>query len=189
MLQNIYEDLLLRTDIRWLSAGNCLQRFFALRKGILIFLQGKVNYGTGKSNEFLADLAFLRDLTSHPNESTLKLQEIQQNTANLFVRMNRFKNKIKLFKSSLGKKTFFIDAIAEEFENRFSDIKKMEREISVFTQPLTISVENCVICNHILFIKEELKLDWSFSSCCQKNDTGKHVSLQKQLFQHEIYKV
>ena len=35
----------------------------------------------------------------------------------------------------------YIDTIAEELEN-FSYFKKIEREISVFTQPLTISVEN-----------------------------------------------
>ena len=36
----------------------------------------------------------------------------------------------------------YIDTIADEFENRFSDFKKIESEISVCTQPLKISVEN-----------------------------------------------
>lgn len=169
-----YGDLLLHTDIRWLSAGKCLQRFFALRKEIPIFLKDEVKSDTMELEnqmvdaQFLADLAFLTDLTSHLNELNLKLQGKQQNIANLFGHINGFKNKIKLFKSSLEKNDFsffpsckehfeemkdfeevsylphikYIDTIVEEFENRFSDFKKIERDISVFTQPLTISVEN-----------------------------------------------
>lgn len=169
-----YGDLLLHTDIRWLSAGNCLQRFFALRKEIPIFLKDEVKSNTTELEnqmvdaKFLTDLAFLTDPTSHLNELNLKLQGKQQNIANLFGHINGFKNKIKLFKSSLEKNDFsffssykehfeemkdfeevsnlphikYIDTIAEELENRFSDFKKIEREISVFTQPLTISVEN-----------------------------------------------
>lgn len=56
--------------------------------------------------QFLADLVFLTDLTSHLNELILKLQEKQQNIANLFGHINGFKNKIKLFKSSLEKMIF-----------------------------------------------------------------------------------
>lgn len=169
-----YGDLLLHTDIRWLSAGNCLQRFFSLRKEIPIFLKNDVKSDTTEMEnqmvdaKFLSDLAFLTDLTSHLNELNLKLQGKQQNIAYLYGHIRGFQNKIKLFKSSLEKHDFsffpsckehfeemqdfekvsylthikYIDTITEEFENRFSDFKKIEGEISVFTQPLTISVEN-----------------------------------------------
>jgi hypothetical protein len=32
-------DLLLHSQIRWLSAGKCLERFFALRREIRLFLK------------------------------------------------------------------------------------------------------------------------------------------------------
>ncbi|KAG5876017.1 hypothetical protein JTB14_014699 [Gonioctena quinquepunctata] len=66
-------------DIRWLSAGNCLQRFFALRKEIPIFLKDEVKPNTTELEnqmvdaQFLADLAFLTDLISNLNELNLKL--------------------------------------------------------------------------------------------------------------------
>ncbi|CAH1993695.1 unnamed protein product [Acanthoscelides obtectus] len=105
--------------------------------------------------QLLADLAFLTDMTSHLNELNLKLQGKQQNIANLFGHINGFKNKIKLFncKEHFEEMKDFeevsylphikhIGTIAEEFKNRFSDFKKIESDISVFTQPLPISLEN-----------------------------------------------
>ncbi|CAH1998494.1 unnamed protein product [Acanthoscelides obtectus] len=89
-----YGDLLLHTDVRWLSAGKCLQRFFALRKEIPIFLKNEVTPDTTELEnqmadaQFLADLAFLTDMTSHLNELNLKLQGKQQNIANLFGHIN-----------------------------------------------------------------------------------------------------
>ena len=35
-----------------------------------------------------------------------------------------------------------IEAIIGNFENRFGDFKEIEEDISLFTQPLTVSIEN-----------------------------------------------
>lgn len=56
--------------------------------------------------EFLADLAFLTDMTQHLNELNLKLQGKQHNIANLYGYVNGFKNKLILFKTSLEKSDF-----------------------------------------------------------------------------------
>ncbi|CAG9574819.1 unnamed protein product [Danaus chrysippus] len=75
-----YGDLLLHSEIRWLSAGQCLQRFFALRKEIPLFLKNEISSDTSelqdkmRDPQFLADLAFLTDMTQHLNELNLKLQ-------------------------------------------------------------------------------------------------------------------
>ena len=37
--QAAYPDLPLHCDVRWLSAGKCLKRFFAIRKEIPLFLK------------------------------------------------------------------------------------------------------------------------------------------------------
>lgn len=60
----------LHTDIRWLSAGNFLQRFYALRKEIPIFLK----------NEVKSDTTY----HTHLNEFNLKQQGKEQNIANLY---------------------------------------------------------------------------------------------------------
>ncbi|KAG5870606.1 hypothetical protein JTB14_017823 [Gonioctena quinquepunctata] len=52
-------DLLLNTDIRWLSAGNCSQRFFALRKEIPIFLRDEVKPTTMKLENQMVDAQLL----------------------------------------------------------------------------------------------------------------------------------
>ncbi|XP_072389254.1 protein FAM200A-like [Diabrotica undecimpunctata] len=85
-----YGDLLLHTEIRWLRTENCLQRFFALPKKIVIFLRNEVKSNTTELENqmeeanFLSDLAFLTDMTSHLNELNLKLQGKQHNIANLY---------------------------------------------------------------------------------------------------------
>lgn len=169
-----YGDLLLHSDVRWLSAGKCLKRFFAIRKEIPIFLKSEVKSDTAELEEqmqdpiFLSDLAFLTDMTYHLNELNLKLQGKQQNIADLYGNLKGFINKMKLFKSTLSKNDFtffpsckehydemqnfegisftahikFIDVIMEDFDNRFADFKKIQEDIAVFIQPLTVSIEN-----------------------------------------------
>jgi len=44
----------------------------------------------------------------------------------------------------------YIEAIIEDFENRFGDFKEIEEDISLFTQPLTVSIEN---------VKSDLQLE------------------------------
>lgn len=167
-----YGDLLLHSEIRWLSAGQCLQRFFDLRKDIPIFLKNEIKSDTidmetkMRDPEFLADLAFLTDMTQHLNELNLKLQGKQHNIANLYGYVNGFKNKLILFKTSLEKYDFsffpsckehytemrnfdynfsdhvkYIDEVIFEFEQRFADFKKLESDLSLFTHPLTIQIE------------------------------------------------
>jgi len=35
----------------------------------------------------------------------------------------------------------YIQGIVEDFENRFGDFKRLEEDISIFSQPLTINIE------------------------------------------------
>ncbi|KAL6421117.1 hypothetical protein ACFW04_014112 [Cataglyphis niger] len=53
----IYKDIPLHSEVRWLSAGKCLEKFFAIRKEIFLFLQEmSINYDQFKS--FFKDLDF-----------------------------------------------------------------------------------------------------------------------------------
>ena len=78
-LADMDSELLYHTEVRWLSRGNVLKRFFALRNEIASFLEMK-----SRAVPLLADaifqcnLSFLSDLTHHLSELNLKLQGKKQ---------------------------------------------------------------------------------------------------------------
>lgn len=123
-----YGDLLLHSEIRWLSAGKCLVRFFGLRRKIPLFLSDEVKSDTTElekelhNPEFLRELAFLADLTAHLNELNLKLQGKQQSISNLYGHVNGFRNKLKLFKLALGNNDL----------THFPSCKKLAEELKDF---------------------------------------------------------
>ena len=74
-----YGELLYHSEIRWLSRGNVLKRFFALRNEIPSFLEMKNNAVPLLADAtFQCNLAFLTDITHHLNELNWKLQGKKQ---------------------------------------------------------------------------------------------------------------
>ncbi len=68
-------DVVYHTDVRWLSQGSTLQRFFSLREEIGQFLTNKEQPMQELSDTvWLADLAFLVDRIKHLNAMNLSLQ-------------------------------------------------------------------------------------------------------------------
>jgi hypothetical protein len=112
-----YGDLLLHSQIRWLSAEKCLDRFFALRREIPLFLKNEISSDTtGLEQEmlnptFLCELAFLTDITKHMNDLNMKLQGKQKNVSYLFVHVNGFRNKLKLFKTAIERNSLTSRAV------------------------------------------------------------------------------
>ncbi|XP_031746573.1 general transcription factor II-I repeat domain-containing protein 2B-like [Xenopus tropicalis] len=106
-LDAAYGDLLLHTNVRWLSAGKCLVRFFALRKEIHLYLSDikcdsyLLEHLTDVS--FLTALAFLTDITQFLNSLNLNLQGRDQNVSQLYSHIAAFRNKLHLLKSFLAK--------------------------------------------------------------------------------------
>ncbi|CAM4490116.1 unnamed protein product [Leuciscus chuanchicus] len=91
-----YGDLLMHTDIRWMSRGKCLERFFALRTKIPVFLEDHIKSDTAycsklRDPEFLCDMAFLIDMTAHLNNLSLF------QTSMCIVHMNAFQCKLNFF--------------------------------------------------------------------------------------------
>ncbi|XP_015436740.1 PREDICTED: general transcription factor II-I repeat domain-containing protein 2-like [Dufourea novaeangliae] len=70
-----YTDLPYYTEVRWLSSHKVLKRFFKLLDEIIIFLETE-NYECAelKDGQWIKDLAFSVDITSHLNQLNLKLQ-------------------------------------------------------------------------------------------------------------------
>ncbi|KAK3508687.1 hypothetical protein QTP70_004201 [Hemibagrus guttatus] len=70
-----YGDLLLHTEIRWLSRGRVLHRFLSLLGEIKEFMQSKgEDVSLLKDTEWTLDLAFLTDITGRLNHLNCELQ-------------------------------------------------------------------------------------------------------------------
>jgi len=102
-----YQDSALYNNVRWLSAGTCLQRFFGVRKLIPAFLKEHMKSDTSEirseleSPDFLKELAFLTDILGHMNELNVKLQGRNQFITDLFGHINGFRSKLGILKSAL----------------------------------------------------------------------------------------
>ena len=99
-----YGDLLLHCDVRWLSKGAVLNRFWAVRLDIKQFLSEKRDTSEAKKYlEFLEDhdqmcvVAFLAYLMGHFNTLSLSLQGKGKTIVELFETITAFQNKLKLF--------------------------------------------------------------------------------------------
>ncbi|XP_063294419.1 general transcription factor II-I repeat domain-containing protein 2B-like isoform X2 [Pelobates fuscus] len=104
-LEAAYGDLPLHKNVRWLSAGNYLSRFFSLRKEIYLFLMeikcDPVLEESLIDGDFLSSLAFLTDITLHLNYLNKKLQEKDQQVSQLYNHISSFRNTLMLLKLNL----------------------------------------------------------------------------------------
>ena len=102
-----YGDVLYHTEVRWLSKGKVLRRFFALRHEIEIFLTEK-----GKIQEAFSDsdwvfcLAFLSDITDHLNNLNLRLQGNGKLVSDMFTEVKSFENKLDIFMKQFSDENF-----------------------------------------------------------------------------------
>lgn len=104
----VYNDLLLHNDVRWLSKGRVLERFWFIREEIKAFLSEQKSEKASQFTEFLEDVermrtaAFLADITSHLNELNIKLQGQTNTVCDLITTVwgfSRLISKVNLFTS------------------------------------------------------------------------------------------
>ena len=99
-----FDDLLLHNNVRWLSKGKVLERFWTLRKELETFL---LNQKSPKaipfveflqSNEKMEIDAFLSDITCHLNDLNLKLQGKNNTVCILMSAIRAVQRKLELSK-------------------------------------------------------------------------------------------
>uniref|UniRef100_A0A3Q3JYZ9 DUF4371 domain-containing protein n=1 Tax=Monopterus albus TaxID=43700 RepID=A0A3Q3JYZ9_MONAL len=146
---------------------DCIERFFALRSKIPVFLEDSVHGDTSaycrklKDTAFLCDIAFLTDITSHLNHLNTNLQGKHQTVCELYAHMTTFQNKLELFWEGFSSRflnlTHFpceellhkykadIKKLQNEFKHRFQDFHMMQPRIAdaVSEQPSELQLELC----------------------------------------------
>ena len=122
-----YADLLQHNDVRWLSRGRVLERFFALYKEVSEFLSGQKSAKSQEllafiqDAEFISHLAFLCDITSHLNTLNLQLQGGGASVGELLHKVNAFQSELDVYLSDLkGRKLHFPSLRSVPAENAAS---------------------------------------------------------------------
>uniref|UniRef100_A0A3B1JTT5 SPIN-DOC-like zinc-finger domain-containing protein n=1 Tax=Astyanax mexicanus TaxID=7994 RepID=A0A3B1JTT5_ASTMX len=128
-----YGDLQLHTDIRWMSR-------------IPVFLENSISSDTRaycvklKDTQFLCDMAFLTDISTHLNHLNTLLQGKDQTVCDLYSHMTAFQRKLGLFIDGFPSPHANLAHFPEQFNDRFQDFHEMQPRIALFTDPLSAVV-------------------------------------------------
>ncbi|XP_053785831.1 general transcription factor II-I repeat domain-containing protein 2B [Desmodus rotundus] len=163
-LDSQYGSLLYYTEIKWLSRGLVLKRFFESLEEIDSFMSSR-----GKpipqlsSRDWVKDLAFLVDMTMHLNTLNASLQGHSQIVTQMYDFIRAFLAKLCLWETHLARNNLahfptlksvsrsesdglnYIPKIVElkaEFQKRLSDFKLYESELTLFSAPFSVKIES-----------------------------------------------
>ncbi|KAK7161663.1 hypothetical protein R3I94_004364 [Phoxinus phoxinus] len=165
-IESEYEDVLYFTEVRWLSRGNVLKRFFELRAEVKAFMEKDgMAVPVLSDPKWLMDLAFLVDITQELNVLNKKLQGQGQFVSAAYDNVRAFSTKLVFWKAHLSQtnlchfpackalmdvgKPFigekYADAIMklqEEFDRRFADFKTHRATFHIFADPFSFEVQD-----------------------------------------------
>lgn len=155
-------DVIYFSDVRWLSKGKTLLRFWELKDEIMFFLQLRdKNFPELEDETWISDLAFAVDITGQLNQLNMKLQGRDMLIHQLFGFVKSFQQKIVLWRNQfshgnveavhfnklsqrpnivLTKYENELKKLGQDFSARFQDIRGRETEIKIFANPF-----NCII--------------------------------------------
>ena len=155
------------SEIRWLSRGACLQRFYSLLDEIKLFVEMKDHHVPELSDElWLQDFAFLVDITTHHNELNTKLQGKDQLVTHLYEHIKAFQVKLRLWEKQLheNKSDHFhrlrkltgistnlnryaeeITTLRAEFSERMASFDTHQEAFTIIASPFTVDLEQTTV--------------------------------------------
>ncbi|KAK2847511.1 hypothetical protein Q5P01_010510 [Channa striata] len=184
-------------DVRWLSRGSAMQRFFSLREEIGRFLGEKGEPMEELSHPvLLADLAILVDITKHLNALNVNLQGQDAVVSQLYGHIKAFGIKLQIFqrhlsqtepctvhfpalkevndslpKDNIGAQMMTyataITSLSMEFNKRFRDFAVIEKDMLLFSSPFSVDSDDA---------PPQLQLEL-IELQCDDEQRGKHQQL------------
>ena len=178
---DIYQGLPYHTDVRWLSRGTVLKRFYKLRKEIDEFMQAK-----GKpveeldDPEWIRDLAFLVDITEHLNVLNFTMQGRNKLVTEYYDSVRAFQNKLALWKAQLSQRNAahfpclkslsvnhqsmvkyasLLSGLMHEFDSRFTVFTELKKDFALFRSPFTTDASE---------VPEGMQMELIDLQCCAR---------------------
>lgn len=152
-----YNRLLLHTEVRWLSKGACLNRFWDLFDSVIQFLEERDTNLKDNLQNFKTDIAYITDLFSKFNEINLQLQGDDLNMIKTKSVVSAFLRKLSLWKQNFGRQEFrqfpILASVNQQVEISFEDtqlycehLESLANDFSVrFEDILSMSIPRWVL--------------------------------------------
>lgn len=157
-----HTDVPYHSNVRWLSLGTVLRRVWDLRDQIGVFLEnvGKAgDFPELKDSDWMLDFAFAVDLMGHLNDLNRKLQGKDVFVHEQYSYVRAFRAKLTLFSRQMTNNSFThfptlttmkdvpsrltvkytttLEDLHTEFNRRFSDFGKIEKEMELVSAPFS----------------------------------------------------
>lgn len=145
-MESEYTNLLMNTEVRWLSRGRMLTRLLELRTEVQIFLQQMNNdfYNKFLDEIWLAKLAYLSDIFSRLNELNLSLQGSSKTPFEVHGKIKAMIKKLNLIVNAVENNSYESFAKLEQFlfENKFEPTIELKTCIISHCKMLIITFSN-----------------------------------------------
>uniref|UniRef100_A0A8C4UKQ9 SPIN-DOC-like zinc-finger domain-containing protein n=1 Tax=Falco tinnunculus TaxID=100819 RepID=A0A8C4UKQ9_FALTI len=162
-----YEDILYHTEVRWLSRGRVLKRFYDLLPQVYDFVLSKnKEVPELKDAEWKWHLAFLTDVTELLNNFNVQLQGKGKLICDMYSHVKAFQVKLDLLINQVKEENFchlpttqnlsaekpavafpnktcmdVLEMLQKEFQIRFKELRLHEQDIQLFRNPFSVDIE------------------------------------------------
>jgi len=164
---SVYSDLLQHNNVRWLSKGKVIERFWSIKAEVITFLVNLDSEESKKYHTFLTNesnmlsVAFLKDILAYLNLLNTELQGHKKLICDLISSVSAFRRKLDIFEEDIKNQDFihfptileykknsdidcsmflsFLSDLGEEFGKRFKDFAEIGKLSQFLKNPFEVS--------------------------------------------------